>query len=131
MKDVAAFPYFFSFSLAPPSPPLTKCCSEALDVPVPAADLLSEGSRRAVYHANRAASYLARASGGPLRAGEGNVEERGGKGGRGKGGEGEGRQREGWGKREVKGGGGGRGSGRGREEEGKGICALPPSSGFR
>lgn len=94
-------------------------------MPVAAADLLSEGSRRAVYHANRAASYLARASGGPLRAGEGNVEGRWGTAARE---EADGRRREG--EQGGKGGGGVKGSGGGREEEGKGIHASP-SSGFR
>jgi len=35
-------------------------CSAALDVPVPHEALLDEASRRATYHANRAAAYLAR-----------------------------------------------------------------------
>lgn len=33
-------------------------CSAALDVPVPHEALVSEGPRRAMYHANRAAAYL-------------------------------------------------------------------------
>lgn len=44
--------------------------SRALDVGVPAARLLSEGPRRAVYHANRAAAYLARADAVGGKAGE-------------------------------------------------------------
>jgi len=35
--------------------------SEAIDVPVPYDALVTEGPRRAVYHSNRAAAYLARA----------------------------------------------------------------------
>ncbi len=38
--------------------------SQALDVPVPAADLLTEGPRRATVLSNRAAAYLARAAAG-------------------------------------------------------------------
>jgi tetratricopeptide (TPR) repeat protein len=38
--------------------------SAALDVPVPAERLLTEGPRRAVLHVNRAAAYLARAAAG-------------------------------------------------------------------
>lgn len=38
--------------------------SAALDVPVPTSDLLTEGPRRAVLLANRAAAYLARAAAG-------------------------------------------------------------------
>ncbi|KAG2483192.1 hypothetical protein HYH03_017927 [Edaphochlamys debaryana] len=44
--------------------------SAALDVPVPTQRLLTEGPRRAAYHANRAAAYMARAAGGKLREGD-------------------------------------------------------------
>ncbi|EFJ48820.1 hypothetical protein VOLCADRAFT_90467 [Volvox carteri f. nagariensis] len=44
--------------------------SAALDVLVPAERLLTEGPRRAAYHANRAAAYMARAASGKLREGD-------------------------------------------------------------
>ncbi|GIL77546.1 hypothetical protein Vretimale_2922 [Volvox reticuliferus] len=44
--------------------------SAALDVLVPTERLLTEGPRRAVYHSNRAAAYMARAASGRLQEGD-------------------------------------------------------------